>query len=695
MALIGERMGPAERSLHEVLIVDDSPASRYATARLLRSVGFRTREAATGAEALLLADESISAMVLDVHLPDIDGYEVCRTVRLRAGLMRLPILHLSAAYITDDDKVRGLDSGADAYLTHPVEPAVLASTVQALVRARMAEEAMRRSEIKFRAIYVKAPSGICLLDAAGRLIDANPALLQLLRRDLDAVIGKCFSDFAPPDWVERIGALSASRVWRGEFPLLDAAGTWVYIECSVSPLAEEGMSPPVRPKGEYRSAEHETTPVSMAVVTDVSERVSIDQARRELLEREQAARHEAERVSIQKDDLIAVLSHELRTPLHAIMGWTHVLLRQGGTEDALRGLKAIERNGKAQARLLSDIMDVSSINLGKLQLSLEPSDPGELVRGALEALRGPAAESGVELALEVDGAFRQIQADPGRFHQIIWNLVSNSIKFCQRGAHITVSLVETESELRLSVVDDGQGIDPKFLPHLFSRFSQGDSARTRSHGGLGLGLSIVKHLVELHRGIVIASSPGMGLGSRFDIHLPATREPLAASHKGGPDSMHGELGDDRPDIRLEGIRILVVDDDRDALAVLQIILADRGARVEIARNYEEALRRLASFRPDVLLSDVGMPGKDGHALLREVRRMEPGQQHVPAIALSAFARDQDVVQALAAGFDAHSAKPLQPLELIRLISELARLHGPRAPESAPERAEGAAPQVSI
>ena len=348
----------------------------------------------------------------------------------------------------------------------------------------------------------------------------------------------------------------------------------------------------------------------------------------------------------------------------------------------MRGLKAIERNGNAQARLISDIMDLSSINLGKLQLSLEPSDPGELVRGALEALRGPAAESGVELALEVDGAFRQIQVDPGRFHQMIWNLVSNSIKFCQRGGHIKVSLVETESELRLSVVDDGQGIDPKFLPHLFARFSQGDSARSRSHSGLGLGLSIVKHLVELHRGTVIASSPGVGLGSRFDVHLPATHEPLAAGRKGGPDSMRGELDDDRPEVRLDGIRILVVDDDNDALAVLQIILADRGAQVEIARNYEEALRRLASFRPDVLLSDVGMPGKDGHALLREVRRMEPGHAHVPAIALSAFARDQDVVQALAAGFDAHSAKPLRPRELIRLISELARLHGPRAPEAA-------------
>ena len=649
-------IGPAERSRHEVLVVDDNPASRYATVRLLQSVGFRTREAATGAEALRQADESVSAMVLDVHLPDIDGFEVCRTLRLRSGPTRLPVLHLSAAYITDEDKVRGLDSGADAYLTHPVEPAVLVATVQALIRARMAEDAMRRSEAKFHAIYAKAPSGICLLDAEGRFIDANPALLRLLRRDLDSVVGKRLIDFAPAEWVARIGSYAAHSTWRGEFPLLDGAGAAFYIEWNVSPLAEGS--------------------VSMAVATDMSERVSIEKARLELLESEQAARREAERVSRLKDDLIAVLSHELRTPLNAILGWAHVLQRQGPSEQALRGLKAIERSGKAQARLISDILDVSSINLGKLHLALETSDPAELLHSSLETLRVPVEEKGMHVQVTAVGPFRPIRADPGRFLQIVVNLVTNATKFSKPGGTIDIALTQGEAGVRLSVADDGQGIDPEFLPHMFDRFSQGDAANKLYRGGLGLGLSIVKHLVQLHGGTVTASSPGIGLGARFDIDLPAQHKFDTDNQRTETDSMFGELGGDNlPANLLEGLNILVVDDDIECCAMLQIILAERGASVAIAHGYDEALQALATFRADILLSDIGMPGQDGYDLVREVRRTETAGCRVPAIALTAFARAQDAVQARDAGFDVHCAKPLRPIELIQLIAELSRSRG--------------------
>ena len=496
-------------------------------------------------------------------------------------------------------------------------------------------------DAKFRTLYAKAPSGICLLDAEGRFTDANPALLRLLRLDLAAVIGKRFSDVAPPDCIE-----------------------W-----SVSPLAEAGMS--------------------MAVATDVSQRVSTEKTRVELLAREQAARREAERVSLLKDDLIAVLSHELRTPLNAIMGWTHVLLRLGGNEDMQRGLQAIERNGKAQARLISDILDVSSINLGKLHLSLEPCDPGALVRSALEEMRGPVADGRIELLTTLNSAYRPIRADPGRIQQIVWNLVSNAIKFCSPGGRIEVSLVETERELQLSVADDGQGIDPRFLPHLFDRFSQGDAASTRSRGGLGLGLSIVRHLVQLHHGTISASSPGIGFGSKFEIRLPALLGPDSAGPDDSTPGPPAEPTDVLPAKLLQGLKILVVDDDEDALAILQIILSDRGAQVEVARSCDEALRRFASFGPAVLLSDVGMPGKDGHELLREVRLREAAGQHVSAIALTSFAREQDVAQALAAGFDAHSAKPLRPLELVHLISELARRHQRPPPDVLEPRHVGA------
>jgi PAS domain S-box-containing protein len=509
---------------------------------------------------------------------------------------------------------------------------------------------------KFRALYLKAHGGICLLDAQGCIADANPALLRLLQRDLAGVLGRRISDFVAPDWVDGL-ALQEATAWHAEFALVDAAGARVHVEWSVSPF-EAGMS--------------------VAMATDVSERVLIHQARLELLEREQAARQGAERLNRLKDDLIAVLSHELRTPLNAIMGWTHVLLQQGGGDVALRGLKAIERNAKAQARLIADMLDVSSIHMDKLQLTPEWCDPGELVRSALEDLREPAAARGVELVDARPAPLRAIHADAGRLRQVIWNLVGNAIKFTPAGGRVEVLLAESADALELAVVDNGRGVEPGFLPYLFDRFSQGEAASTRTRGGLGLGLSIVKHLVELHGGTIVASSGGPGLGARFDIRLPT----LQARERGAVPATDALAAsrDDLPADLLAGVKILLVDDDRDGLAALEIVLVDRGARVEIATDADAGLRRMLAFAPDVLLSDVGMPGRDGYALMREIRRAEPAGRRVPAIALTAFSRQQDVDQALAAGFDAHCAKPLRPLELLRLI---ARVTGPRERPAGP------------
>ena len=562
-------------------------------------------------------------------------------------------------------------------MTAPVLALRPEPALAAIVAAQAAELASLRQELadtnsgvvalyaelddKFRTLYAKARGGICLLDADGRIVDANPALLQLLRRDLQGVVGRRVSDFVAPDWVDGLVAPPAGG-WQAEFPLVDAAGARVHVEWSVSPFVQEGLS--------------------IAMATDVSERVLIHQARLELLAREQAARQEAERVNRLKDDLIAVLSHELRTPLNAIMGWTHVLLQQGGSDVALRGLKAIERNGKAQARLIADILDMSSINTDKLQLAHEWCDPGELVCGALEDMREQAAARGIELACAFEAPLRPLRVDVGRVRQVVWNLVGNAIKFSQPGGCVRISLEESADALRLSVADSGRGIATDFLPYLFDRFSQGETAATRTRGGLGLGLAIVKHLVELHGGTIVASSAGLGLGARFDIRLPTLQsqerdaEPVA--------SILAALPEDLPANLLAGLRILLVDDDRDGLAALEIVLSDRGARVEIATDVDGALRRIADFAPDVLLSDVGMPGRDGYALMRELRATEPAGRRVPAIALTAFSRKQDVDQALAAGFDAHCAKPLRPLELLRLIAHVARLHDRgTAGESAP------------
>jgi len=646
---------PIDRSAHELLIVDDNPATRYVTARVLRAAGFRTREAATGAEGLAAADDTLSAVVLDIHLPDIDGFELCAMLRSTPGTARLPVLHLTAAYAADEDKVRGLDAGADAYLTRPVEPAVLVASVQALVRTRVAEEAMRRSESKFRAIYAQAQSGIALLDDQGRFVDVNPAMLRLLARSEADVLGRPLADFAPRDQSSRIVDFAVAPegpVNALEVPLQRPDGSLLHVAWSVSPHIEPG--------------------VTMVIATDVSQRVALEQQRLQLLDRERSARSEAEQVSRMKDDFIAVLSHELRTPLNAIMSWTHVLRQRGGSTETMRGLAAIERNGTTQARMISDLLDMSRLNLGKLPLTFTDIDPLEEIQASVNAIRPADASGGPVIEVVASCALRTLRADASRLQQVVWNLVSNAIKFSPPNGRIEVALAQDERSLRIRVRDEGQGIAPEFLPFVFDRFAQSDAASNRQRGGLGLGLSIVKQLVEAHGGTVSAASGGLGQGATFEVWLPS--DPAQASAEEFPDSSHGGDPVDMSQASLEGVQLLIVDDDVEASAMLRFILGDRGAIVQVANDVSAALQLLAARPFDLLVSDIGMGGQDGYDLIREVRRLEAGgampQPRLPAVALTSFTRAQDRDQALAAGFDAHCGKPLRPLRLVKQIRAL-------------------------
>jgi PAS domain S-box-containing protein len=647
---------PIDRSGHELLVVDDNPVSRYATVRQLGAAGFRTREAATGAEGLARADDRVSAIVLDIHLPDIDGFELCARLRSRPGVARIPVLHLTAAYVSDDDKVRGLDAGADAYLTRPVEPAVLVATVQALVRTRIAEEAMRRSERKFRAIYAQSLSGIALLDDAGAFVDANPAMERLTGCSRAELLARPLAEFAPPEEAQAMRDLLAHQgepVAGREVMMQRPDGSLVHLEWTLSPHIEPD--------------------VTMATATDISARVRATRQRQQLLERERTARGEAEQVNRMKDDFIAVLSHELRTPLNAIMGWTHVLLQRGGSDELLRGLAAVERNGRAQARIISDLLDMSRLNLGKLPLNFASLDPVEEVQAAVAALR-PATEAGdVAIDVQLQPPYRAIRADSQRLQQVLWNLLSNAVKFSARGGRVELAVAQDEAGLRLRVTDRGQGIAPEFLPFVFDRFAQSDAASNRQRGGLGLGLSIVKQLVEAHGGTVSAYSAGVGHGARFEVFLPAEAAPRvgpewAETGRGALDALPS------PETSLDGVDLVMVDDDPDASSMLQLILGEHGASVRVAHDVDAALRLIDARRPDVLVSDIGMPGRDGYDLIREVRRREAqagdGGRAVPAIALTSFTRAQDRQQAVAAGFDVHCAKPLRPLALVQQIRQL-------------------------
>lgn len=412
--------------------------------------------------------------------------------------------------------------------------------------------------------------------------------------------------------------------------------------------------------------------VFLAVILDITERQQAEEERIRLLESERTARAEAERTSGLKDEFLANLSHELRTPLSAILGWSQVL-RHHATENAdlRQGLEAIERNARVQTQLIEDLLDVSRITSGKVRLDIQPLEPMTFIDAAVETVRPAAEARGIRLEKILDPAAGPISGDPGRLQQVVWNLLTNAIKFTPKGGKVQVLLERVNSHLEISVTDTGIGIDPVFLPHLFERFRQADASTTRKHGGLGLGLSIVKHLVELHGGTVCAKSAGEGCGATFVVHLPLTaiRRSVDSSERRHPKSAHLFPGFHPVD--LSGIKVLVVDDEPDARALIKRVLADCSAEVILAGGAAEALTLVEAERPQVVVSDIGMPDVDGYEFLKRVRAL--GQARggkIPAIALTAFARTEDRTRALHAGFLVHVAKPVEPSELVATIASV-------------------------
>ncbi len=512
-----------------VLNVNDDEVARYTITRMLRRGGFEVREAADGAEALARAAEQPDVIVLDVKLPDINGFEVCRRIKAAPATAAIPVLLTSAAFVKAESRVQGLEGGADAYLVQPSEAIELLATVRALVRARRAE-------------------------------------------------------------------------------------------------AE----------------------------------------RAELLRREQQAREQAEYANRLKDEFLATVSHELRTPLNAILGWTR-MLRGGHVPPERRAhvLETIERNARAQAQLVEDLLDVSRILSGKLRMEFRPVSLTVVVEAAADAVRPTAEARGVSLELDA-GDPGPVVGDPDRLQQVVWNLLSNAVKFTPRGGRVVTRLAREGDVALVEVVDTGDGIRASFLPFIFDRFRQADSTVGRTHGGLGLGLAIVRHLVELHGGAVAADSEGPGLGSRFQVKLPLQRDVAGVSGE-TPSRPDPEERLSLPEVPLlTGLHVLVVDDEFDTRELLAEVLSQQGARVTLAASAREAAEAVAA-RPDVLISDIGMPGGDGYEL---IRRLRAADDRTPAVAVTAYARGEDARKALAAGFQRHAAKPIEPGALVAIVADL-------------------------
>jgi len=524
--------------------------------------------------------------------------------------------------------------------------------------ARLTEERLRESEERFQRLVELSPDAIAV-HAEGIILFINTAGAKLLRAaGPEQIVGRQIAELIHPD---HHGAIRErlEKIGRGETPppmevrFIRVDGTEVYGELASAPLLYRGR------------------PAVQAVVRDLTRRKRAEEERERLL----AEAREANRL---KDEFLATLSHELRTPLTAILGWAH-MLREGQVEGAAaaRAFETIERNARAQARLVDDLLDVSRIVTGKLRLDLVPVSPHSFVDPAAEAVRPAAEAKGVRLEKVIDAGAGYLLGDPARLQQVVWNLLSNAVKFTPEGGLVQVRLERAGSQVEIAVSDTGAGIDPAFLPHVFERFRQADQRTSRQYGGLGLGLSIVRHLVELHGGSVRADSPGEGAGSTFTVTLPVA--PLLREEDAGEgareaagDTLHAV---ECPE-RLDGLRVLVVDDEPDARGLLEMMLGRCGAVVVAAASAGEALEALARSKFDIIVSDIGMPGEDGYGLIRRVRALAPeAGGATPAVALTAYARTEDRLRAMRAGFDMHVSKPVEQAELVVVMANLVRRGG--------------------
>ncbi len=526
-----------------ILNVGNNEAVRHARSRPLREAGFEVIEAATGGEALeRAARESPGVVVLDMELPDMDGVEVCRRIKLDPAASSALVLWIAGPSIRE--KIRGLEGEADGYLAEPVEPEELIAAVRMLIKTGRAE---------------------------------------------------------------------------GELNSLKA-------------------------------------------------RIAVEQGEMaRQLAREQAARAEAEAANRTKDELLAILSHELRTPTTVILGWARLLrARQFDSDTMARALETIERNAKAQVQLIEGLLDISRIVTGKLRLDFHLVELAPVIQAAIEAARPAADAKAIQLECQLDPQANATLGDPDRLQQVIDNLLSNAIKFTPDGGRVQVRLERAGSHARITVSDTGQGIEADLLPNIFDRLRQAGSTNLRPHGGLGLGLMIARHLVELHGGTIVTESAGAGKGATFTVKLP-----LAALFLGGtPSSAEVELQFEALPM-LKGLRALVVDDEADAREFVSFVLKQREAEVIAVASAVEALEALERVKPDILVSDIGMPGQDGYELIRKVRALGPERGgQIPAVALTARAGLEDRMRLFSAGYQMHVPKPIEPAELLSVIVSL-------------------------
>jgi hypothetical protein len=679
-----------------ILLVDDQPAKLLSYETILADLGENLIRANSGNEALeLLLKKEIAVVLVDVCMPGLDGFELASMIRNHPRFQKTAIILVSGVMVEDADRLKGYDSGAVDYVSVPIIPEILRAKVsvfadlfrksdelQHLNRELEQRVADRTAEIESAAARLRQSEEKLrlVLTSSGMVgwtwdIARDEVTCVMPSGEPETPVGK-LSDFLagvhPRDRALVQEAFNHARAPQGrevqvEYRVVDGgAQRWLLGRGTV-----------------IRDARGDAASIS-GINVDITERKRAEEDRAILLEQAESARGEAETANRLKDEFLATLSHELRTPLNAIAGWAH-MLHTGVLDKAgrARALETILRNAKLQTKLISDILDVSRIMSGKLRFNPEPVDPRAIVEAAVDTVRAAAEAKQIHLDVDVayDGGL--VVGDPARLQQVLGNLVSNAIKFASAGGNVQIGLGMTATHLEITVQDDGPGIDPEVLPYIFDRFRQGDSSSTRPHQGLGLGLAIVRHLVEMHGGAVHAENRTDRSGAVFRVTLPRGESPAAAVRDPGAPRRSGDS-----DVWLEsapslaGVRVLVVDDEPDGREVVAAILSLCGAEVRTAGSGREAFDLLTTDKPDVLLADIEMPVEDGYSLLRRIRALPPERGgQVPAAALTAYAGKLDRTKVLAAGFQVHVPKPVEPADLVTVVASLAGVRpGPRAPK---------------
>jgi len=614
------------------------------------------------------AEEVIGKPITLLIPPDRLEEEPAILARLRAGER---VDHFETLRVHKDGSVRNISLTISPVRNSAGQVVGASKIARDITAQKRIEEALKVSNQRFRMMADSAPVFIWIADHTKSRIWFNRSWLEFTGRSPEQESGFGWTqDIHEDDLASSLQryaeGFDTRQSFQSEYRIRRADGQPRWIVDQATPLFE---GPDAAFSGYIGSC------------VDITESKQIQADREETLRAERAAREEAERVGRLKDEFLATVSHELRTPLNAILGWATLLRRlQPGSEDHVRGLETIERNARVQGQIIADLLDMSRIISGKVQLDVQPIDLSETINAALDAVRLSIEAKKLRLRVTLDARAGRLRGDPARLQQVFWNLLTNAVKFTPSGGRIDVVLERVNSHVEVMVEDSGLGIKPEFLAFVFDRFRQADSSTTRRYGGLGLGLSIVKHLVELHGGSVRVKSPGEGLGSTFVVALPIS---VIRTEDTGPaeHSMFSDIDVNTIELpSLNGARALVVDDQEDARILICRLIEEHGGRCILAASAADAMRLIEKEDINIVISDIGMPDMDGYQFIRQIRALPGEVRNLPAIALTAYARTNDRQRALLAGFQMHMAKPVEPRELIAAVASLLNLPSKPTPE---------------